>query len=1262
MPHDDPGYAKLLQLSTLAGMTPKHDPNLANYHVNLAYAKFGRAASEGIHNDSSHLLLSELQDEPTRDIGGRHFPTLRSLQVGTFSLGHAAYRGLTKLTHAVGKGNAAGILSQVLLNNNTHNSQSFGLNALAFHKSDPVPATIADSPAMRLRITMRFTQDCCHSATLIPYKKHSRGDHIAPEQLRKSKKICYSGFDVTSVNPATGIRVLAPGRNCNRIPSWCAEDNYSESTMLQPPQHVKRSTIVPLQKLQPKDLAEFRQQELVEIKKLLPDCPDGGMGKGVSQPMIVNAVKGFGRSALVRYARTVRAMLQSGKVPWLTCQDGTDDKFYAMHTKYGLPTAAWQELSQDDLVIKVCNRQSPSSNHDLPCQAMSTHPYKYDSSFVTELHFRLSESMAAFSNIVRDSNNHLCRKSDDFERLLHRLDSEGEMTHPDDEVTRKAIPLARRWKELQDQFSRLPPIPFGGSGGAHQAAGAQSINLSVDKDNDAQYTACYAQDTNTPENQALKAMVDAGNLISLVVNKKHWFKDERDEDFFKEGSPEMNFMLGQSGMSAGEEREFIDQVLEKRKLKKRSEKLKAQERRKLERMQRKKPAPGPVAPLDCDEVDQHSDDDMTDLHPQPNREGAANEFRHVFHYQAVKQEYLDGVKDLDGLVKRFLHIEGDYVKNNLDTISYLQEVHYCVMMEPALGFNVEWDLLMQEDGDYERMIIVSDDAADILRCDNNAVVAYKTEKCSKADKSRLESMGLTKFPHKLITKEDIYDYLESIHKTELLVKALSQLENAGRLFSVLACNVPALIVSTMLAASFRISRQYSVRKVRPLDKTAAAEQRYCEREEVSSSGSAEDDPQLMEEATPLMGRPVQALPDSLRMKPTPCCNRDADVSTCLFRDTFWKIVNGGATAIVQPLRRFTKSCRLPDDLSSDAVLDMLADMWYAATVNRIFDPEKISGWRLSRRQSGTDDGFSLPLRRHAQEFTEWLKAQTRMGVDLRSQLNKQHPPVLPDCFLGKLEALEAICRFLTAYASSEGSDHGVALVRGYFRYMGEKNISLQPHGGNWEERWSDLFARTLWALASCGGYFFFDSGTHFLVQVIMADVESGIPNLCGMVNLAWMFLGTGSSIGIRLCTRRWAKHPIRIRLQHFHAELKALLMALTWVELSLMGYFEEGGELFSVFTGRRFTYLDTEHILCKVYICLAIAHASRTISNNPTCRSTFTWPISNACVFWTDVFRKEMDKEILQLYLDLPDEARHAVEAMIKEEYPPQLRYQQVYH
>ena len=83
-----------------------------------------------------------------------------------------------------------------------------------------------------------------------------------------------------------------------------------------------------------------------------------------------------------------------------------------------------------------------------------------------------------------------------------------------------------------------------------------------------------------------------------------------------------------------------------------------------------------------------------------------------------------------------------------------------------------------------------------------------------------------------------------------------------------------------------------------------------------------------------------------------------------------------------------------------------------------------------------------------------------------------------------------------------------------------------------------------------------------------------------------------------------------------------------------------------------FSMTDTEHICCKLYICIALAHPSHTITDWPTTHSPHCWPIPG-----NDDDREWMKRVLDCFALIRKASTTHGMAEWLKKNYNKQLRY-----
>jgi hypothetical protein len=137
-----------------------------------------------------------------------------------------------------------------------------------------------------------------------------------------------------------------------------------------------------------------------------------------------------------------------------------------------------------------------------------------------------------------------------------------------------------------------------------------------------------------------------------------------------------------------------------------------------------------------------------------------------------------------------------------------------------------------------------------------------------------------------------------------------------------------------------------------------------------------------------------------------------------------------------------------------------------------------------------------------------------------------------------------------------------------------------------------------------------------LMQIMhqtIADVERFLPDFAGEVTIESIATGYGSQFGLRVLFSKKSgmdDEKYRYLLKLFHEELTATMQAMSDTALFCLGYKKRSdGTIVSVFNGRKRSYTDTEHLCCKLYICIVLTHPSRTVSDSPNTHSHFAWPL-----------------------------------------------------
>jgi hypothetical protein len=198
---------------------------------------------------------------------------------------------------------------------------------------------------------------------------------------------------------------------------------------------------------------------------------------------------------------------------------------------------------------------------------------------------------------------------------------------------------------------------------------------------------------------------------------------------------------------------------------------------------------------------------------------------------------------------------------------------------------------------------------------------------------------------------------------------------------------------------------------------------------------------------------------------------------------------------------------------------------------------------------------------------------------------------------------------------------------------------------------------------------------NFVVHQALADVESAIPDFAGPIDVESIAFGFGSKTGFAMMKKGCPEMP---RTKDFEQQVTFLCRRLVetmqdiWLEhdgigrqaLLVSGWIASPTEMearpdgtlvpsnfFSIVTGRGFSFVDFEHICCKVYVCTVGSYSSRTISEVPDLFTNYTWPMPNKMT-WTTRVQTEFQRirQAFEMVLSCPDQP-------YIQDFPPQLHY-----
>ena len=363
----------------------------------------------------------------------------------------------------------------------------------------------------------------------------------------------------------------------------------------------------------------------------------------------------------------------------------------------------------------------------------------------------------------------------------------------------------------------------------------------------------------------------------------------------------------------------------------------------------------------------------------------------------------------------------------------------------------------------------------------------------------------------------------------------------------------------------------------------------------------------------LDGEDSDYLADHLRLGAMPCSNGDMDVATQFTADNIRKfsavahsrkegMVDICGEKLAPPTKPLTAHVSETIDGVETAVsfkmskqhltgpdgefnCHLLATSLYMATITRYTG--KVTAMNLFK--SLADENMHLP------EFSETLRY-----VDFLRQLdcaNKsgQHTGMIPVA----LDSKEKVQRFFLALATAKA---GYRRVYNFLRAQGAND---KP-----EIERVQLISLLMECIDKCGDVQGEENMLGFMAMKIVGDVDVVFPGYVGPVTVACVVLGAGSSHGLGCvgglynATEAKGATKTSTKFLRFHDRLHKylleqeddFLLASGWKRLVVLGV----PKLFSLYSGREFGMGDTEHILCKVWLCIVYSHSSRNIAEEKT--------------------------------------------------------------
>jgi len=393
-------------------------------------------------------------------------------------------------------------------------------------------------------------------------------------------------------------------------------------------------------------------------------------------------------------------------------------------------------------------------------------------------------------------------------------------------------------------------------------------------------------------------------------------------------------------------------------------------------------------------------------------------------------------------------------------------------------------------------------------------------------------------------------------------------------------------------------------------------------------------------AIPLVGPESDLLPDPLRLAPLPAPNADYD---CVFQfgalqakrmvEHIYSQTNitiDGDSVLVSAAHR-------PPSIPGKAALKwthpesainqyMLSQVIFMLILNRFTGATQvISRYEGHPIHGGTHGGTTylrLPCMSQATDFGNFLWAAHSSDA-FNSFISKQHKGSLP----GELHETKRLIMMVAALANSSKGCKGLG------KFFATKRSR------------SAMLNRLMVCIAHCGDL----QGTEsselgFTSNKVLSDLERVFSGLVPAFSLELdrLVFGWGSTNGI-LCLLfpgETSDNPMdkTAKAKAFHVYLEGCLIQHP-VLAAACGWKVEDGVLVSEHSGVAFSYIDTEHALCKIWLAVLHSHAARNISDSKHIFVAHCYPLCEKGE-WEDAMKKEVS-EMLQAFRSIKTKGEH---------------------
>ena len=399
---------------------------------------------------------------------------------------------------------------------------------------------------------------------------------------------------------------------------------------------------------------------------------------------------------------------------------------------------------------------------------------------------------------------------------------------------------------------------------------------------------------------------------------------------------------------------------------------------------------------------------------------------------------------------------------------------------------------------------------------------------------------------------------------------------------------------------------------------------------------------------PLCFPHAEDIPGPHRLEGMPLPNSDMDVANCLFFANamkYKKILdeeNKGPTGIAIA----HSGAAITEGPLDEKTRDYIKNLLLMATILRMTgDVPHLRMFGEYTRKFGNSNqkryaALDLPTLATIDLFKSFLRSfpDAKFG----SFVSRQHKGSVPEEFLDSENGLDEFEKFIEDF-SGTAENCGMQVLDGILRSRHYRTRALMR----------DVLGKELAESAGIVP----GKKIAWLAHKIMADVEMQLHGIFGPVTFESLGFGFGCEIGFTYVTRDSDGSSEREKFEEKHEQMTEELKGLDPTHLKVLGFMiDDEGCIVSILTGREFSLTDTEHIMCKIYMCAQLVHPSHTLSRFKDRARSHCWPL---------VDEYDALGEALALFEDIwsyycSDDAKE-LKLFMKDNYPPHFDYHESY-